>query len=177
MAKRNVFRHLITTVRYCIFEAPAAALSMVACYLTPSEIRNGIQVVDPQPKTRVDFTNAVDAALDLIAKCDRVRFRRVQSYIHIIFNSPVARPYTYGRWLGVCTLSLSSSLRAADESKLPIKSLAAVIIIEATCGYLMDKGIRRTRQNCSRFDRICCEEAHRFTSRLGERSTSLRASQ
>lgn len=103
-------------------------------------------------------------ALDLIRTHDPRRFLRVQKYIRYIRNTALhcAGKYCSGN---MCELDFGRW----DFSQHPEKTLygyAAVIVHEATHGYLRAKGFGRTKRNWMQLERICRSEENRFLSRL-----------
>ena len=168
--KRGFRYHCALMWRDYLIGLPGLFFEAVSHLLCPIEMTKGFRVMDPWPETRSHFSKVVDAAVDVIAQSDPVRFRRVQAEIRSIVNGPAIVGSTYGRPLRVCSVDLRC-FSDPDSPELAVQLFASALVREATVGHLANRGILRTRQNRLRFDHLCCEEARRFLHRLGMTKT------
>jgi len=143
---------------YSIFKKPTTMQTLRVTSFDPSE---------PVP------LEAITDALDLIQQADPRRFRRVLRYIKWIVLGN-------WRWYGfyyavghVCGLKLLSR-RNYLEKRLARYIYAAVIVHEATHGFLESKKIARTKRNVLRIEKICRSEHWRFLVMFPELAPSIK---
>ena len=163
MRKRHsAFRWGFLWRRY-VLGFPELLTDMVLCAL-PAKRKMGFRVIASNDTAVGDFPDAVGAALALLAKCDTVRFHRVQSEVRTILNGPAA--LNYGRAARLCALDVRWFASKGDPEKTAAM-IASAIIFNATEGYLLSRGILHTRRNWSRVQRLKWREARRFLKRAG----------
>lgn len=170
MAKRHLGYYCVLIWRYYLLGAPGILFDASVPRFCPFRLVNGIRVLDPSPETRNHFTAIIDGALTLIKRCDPARFNRVQREIRSIINAPAFLGSSYGRALRVCAVDLRG-FYDNDDPNMTTKLLASALILEATFGHLVSRGVLRTPQNSLRVDQSCRNEARRFLQRLGMTKT------
>jgi hypothetical protein len=133
----------------------------------------GVQVIDPNPRTSASYKAAIAAGLNVLARTDPIRSRRVSSQIRTIVNSPSPWGYSYCLPLRLCTLDACvcslelTGFREEEHPDLSARFLASILVHEATLGHLVKRGVLPTRANLDRFDQVRQREAQRFMRRLG----------
>jgi hypothetical protein len=150
--------------RVYLVGAPGIVLLFGARRCSPFQTISGIRVADPTPETLGHFTTVVGEALALIARCDPIRWKRVQREIHTVVNTATGGPACYDRALRVCMVDVRRFFDANDSS-LTVRLMAFELIFQSTLGYLYSKGILRNRQNQQRFDSLCWAEGVLFLQR------------
>ena len=166
MAVRGLRYYCALIPRYYLLGLPELLVDAAFRFLWPSELKMGIRLVDSARRASSPSIAAVDAALGLIARIDRVRFRRVQTEIRTIVNLPVVLGFCYERPLRLCSVDIAWLCEGGDPETTR-KLLASVLVHEATLGHLFSHGILRNRWNYSRVERLRCAEAKRFLQRAG----------
>jgi len=166
MGKRGLRFCCAFAIRHYVLDLPGIILSLPALWISPSEARHGIRILDPMSETRVQFMRTVGEALDLIANSDPVKFSRLRIQVDTIVNCSGIIAAVYGPALKDCAVNLRY-FNCAGDSHSAVQLLASALVHEATAGYLLSQGALRTRRNCERFDRLCRTEAQRFMRRLG----------
>jgi hypothetical protein len=153
--------------RQCILGFPAI-LTDLTLWLLPTRKKMGFRVVASHDKVAGDFVEAVGAALELLERYDKVRFRRVRSEIGTIVNGPAAM--NYGRIFRICALDVRC-LAYKGNPDTTAKMIASALVYNATEGCLLTHGILQTRGNWERVQRLKWREARRFLYRLGTTSS------
>jgi hypothetical protein len=170
MAKRGLRFYCAFVARYYLLDLPGILLQSPALWMFPSEVRNGISIVDPMPQTRIRFSMIVGQALDLVATSDPGKFGRIRTQLRTIANVAGIVGSVYQPAFKLCAVNLRCFDCQADTRRA-VEFLASTFLRDATVGYLLNQGVIRTRRNRDRFDRLCCREAQRFMQRLGTSST------
>jgi hypothetical protein len=133
----------------------------------------GVKVIGPNPRTSANYKAAIAAGLNVLARTDSIRSRRVSSQIRTIVNSPSPSGYSYCLPLRLCTVDACvCSLRLTgfgeeEHPDLSAKFLASILVHEATLGHLVKRGVLPPSANLGRFDQVRQREAQRFMRRLG----------
>jgi len=168
MIKRGLLYHCGILWRW-VLDIPGTVLLAVSCTHAPTETRHGIRILDDLAETRPYFTNLVGSALDLIARSDPMRMKRVRAEIRTIASTSGIIGAVYQRPLRLCCLNLGSFYDPVDpDGDLTLQLLASAIICKATQGYLVSRGALPTPRNALRFRNICfTKEVKRFLRRLG----------
>lgn len=168
MVRRGFCYYGVIVPRYYLLALPGTLLLSAVCYRAPFEVRSGIRVLDHIPQTRADFTNAIGAALTLLARADAIRFSRVRAEIRTIVNTLGIVGSNYQRPLRLCALNLKSYYDTDHPNpELAVQLLASSFVRDATLGCLFTRGIVPNHANRLRVDSLCCREAQRFMQRLG----------
>lgn len=141
-------------------------VSELALRLWPKDLRCGVALIDPFPKTRHAFVKLVGQALCLIQENDALRWGKVRSEIAAIINVPVAGGAEYSRFLKTCRIDLRYFSRIEDSANARLL-LACRIIHQATFGHLCARRISVLPSNFGRVEKLCYLEERRFASKLG----------
>jgi hypothetical protein len=133
--------------------------------LWPADTKMGFRIVDPVPKTRTDFLNAIGEALLLIETNDPMRFARLKREVRTIINLPIRTCAQYFRPLKTCRINLPFYPLSKDRQST-IVLLACDLIHESTHGALCTRKVLYFR-NAQRVENLCSGEERRFARRLG----------
>ena len=149
-----------------IFDIVGILVSFGLERVFPSDVKRGIRILDMNDKTRLQFSNTVVGALDLIEGSDPLVFDRVRRHIHRITNATgiLRSVYTPARKVSVVNIQW---LNCQIDRLSAVRLIASILVHDATFGYLLRRGVLRTRRNFDRIDRICCRRARDFLLRLG----------
>lgn len=131
----------------------------------------GITFVDTSRAkvAREAFVRRTSEALELLQRADRRRFSRVRSQLKYIVHSELAFAIgRYDRHLHACYVDFTRLRFKADPNRTLWK-YGALLVHEATHGMLDARGIRLSRANRQRVERICDKEAARFLRRYTRR--------
>lgn len=110
------------------------------------------------------FVEKTRQALDLIAQVDPRRFNRVRSHLAGIVNIELAMGGEYAAG-GICHVDFGR-LDFTRHPEWYLCMYAALLVHEATHGFLRDRGVRRTRRNKMEHERLCRTEENRFLARI-----------
>lgn len=104
-------------------------------------------------------------AIDLIAKIDQRRYKRVKSELRYIINQELLSGGEYNRRLHACVIDFGR-YEFDKNYKWCLYSYAGTIIHEATHGYLYTKKYKYTLENRVQIEKICSTEQNRFLQKL-----------
>jgi len=172
MAKKTFSYYARLGTRYYVLGLPGLALQAAACWGAPSEIVNGIKVLDLGSKPSPSFGPAVKAALSLVGRQDPVRFGRLQGQVRAIANAAGAVGSDYQWPLRLSCLNFRMFCSAnTHAAEITVPLMAAALIRDSTIGHLLNRGVLCTGRNRARFDAICANEARRFLQLAGVATT------
>ena len=140
----------------------------IARIICSTEIKRGIRILDCNRKTRDTFYETIDSALALIERNDPRRFERVRREIRLIVYDrwqvePLA-PGAYARQPRVCMINLGR-IDFSKRPKFTLAILAAMIVHEATHGYLCRKRLPYVTCIKERVEAVCRHEETRLLLR------------
>ena len=133
----------------------------------PKEVHHGIVLCDVNFDESDDekFFKISKEAIDLIAKTDQRRFRRVQNELKYIINQELLSGGEYRRRIHACVIDFGR-YEFDKDYEWCLYQYAGTIIHEATHGYLFAKKINYTLENKVQIEKICCTEENRFFKKL-----------
>ena len=110
-------------------------------------------------------------ALQLIEKVDSRRFGYIQREIRYIANTPLLTGASYTRELLRCSVDIDRYACTPDtpEYEWYLASYACTLVHEATHGRVYHYGISYDEHTYLRIERLCHQEATRFSQRLNSR--------
>lgn len=129
-------------------------------------IHDGISLCDVNWNDHDDqgFFQETKRALRLIDKTDSKRYQRVRDYIAYIVNIESASLATYNSGK-ICKVDFGK-YEFSNHPEWSHYMYAAMLVHEATHGYLREKQFRYIKSNRLRIERICRSEENRFLSRI-----------
>ena len=142
------------------------AASELALRLWPKDLRSGIALIDPFPRTRLAFAGLAGEALSLIQSNDPLRWHRVRRGISVIINVPVPGGAEYSRFLKTCRIDLRYFSRIEDRANAKLL-LACRIVHQATFAHLCARRISVLPGDFARVEELCYLEERRFAKKLG----------
>jgi hypothetical protein len=131
---------------------------------------DGIRVADLQQSE--PFKTTMGRALALIQQHDPGRYARVTRHVHWILNQATpSQAMSYNGRIHLCTVEF---LEMPDATPDVLAAFyGSCLVHEATHGAVYARGIRYTRQNRVRIERLCVAEQNRFVSRLASTAPEL----
>lgn len=115
-----------------------------------------------------EFVSICTQSIELIKEFDKRRFGWVERFNRFIADQSLpcgARSGQYNHTLGVTKLDFEFDSSFGD-ALTHAAFFAGVIVHEATHGKLRNRGIRTTKQNRVRVERICVSQENDFLQRL-----------
>ena len=141
-----------------------------------TEKRGKIRIITLSEDREKRFATVTCAALALVEKHDAARYARLQKELRWITDdhTPVGAA-SYDRNVRECKVNFDNP--RFDWAKLPspqfaehydwyLADYAALLVHEATHGYLFSRGFPYTKETRLRCERICVAAANRFLARL-----------
>jgi len=131
------------------------------------EVYHGIILCDINLDESDDekFFKITKEAIDLIAKIDQRRFKRVKSELKYILNQELLSIGVYRKRLRACGIDFGE-YEFDENYKWYLYSYAGTIVHEATHGYLDTKKYKYTSKNRVQIEKICRTEQNRFLKKL-----------
>src|SRR5436190_7752760 len=167
MKNRNVIFYLVRQYYGFFLTLPLQLvimlLDLASFHIWSNERRYGIRIIDSYSKTFPGFVEGINDALQLIAKADQRRIRRIRSEINNILNAPVLHGGDYSRFLKTCTIDLRC-FHIDEDRETWIFFLACTLVHEATHGYLFRRRILHCGRNFRRIEACCIKEEVRFAN-------------
>jgi len=161
-------RALIYYIHKCFsLDVPRGLFGLLTIFVTSRGIGSrpyrNIQLVAYPPHGVEALAEVVDA-LELLRGADPRRFGRVERHIrHIVLRG--MRPLGFYRSLGrVC--GLRKQVYRQESRPLILLGYAAVLVHEATHGFLDRRRFPYTRTNRKRIERLCLLEHARFLAKF-----------
>lgn len=111
------------------------------------------------------FISTTKKALDLISDIDSKQFSRIKKGIQYIVNAPGISGGNYISSTKACNVDFTK-YKFKDNYEWYFYSYAGTLVHEATHGFLHSQGIKTTRKNRIKVERICHSEKNRFLKKI-----------
>ena len=144
-------------VRLTMLYGPYAVRMRFACGVPVYSV-NALGAVTPG-----EVCQCINEALDLIRLNDAYRYRIVAQQVRIFLNRIDIAAARYIPLRKVCAIDMEALRAMCNELDIPrVPYCAALIIHEASHGYLLDRGIPHAPRDRKRTEQICNRQAVKF---------------
>jgi hypothetical protein len=134
-------------------------------FLFPCIKVKGIRAVYTDTRTLAQFSLLLERSLNVLETADPLRYKRVQRHIKFIVQIWNSSGALYLKSSKTCLIDFSM---LSNENQLEAaKELAAVLVYEATYGYIDSKKVWLNSRNAGRISIICFKEVDKLCSRIG----------
>ena len=169
MQPRSLWYRLIYLWQH-LLSWPVEIISIRLYQASVLDTYEGILLVDlsQNEKCGTAFVAVTRQAIDLIRKYDARAFERLRREVRYIVCEPweIGGAYYRGRRAILVCFPFYWPEHPREDTEWYLAYYAAVLVHEATHGYLDSRCFAYTKATRSRIERICCSAQRRFASRL-----------